>query len=76
MLSHCRFQLGQLVRRVGQIGAPARNCIYEIVSVLPEQSGEPRYRIKGVEAGTHEVSERELVAASRPLATSTRTLSG
>ena len=70
-----RFHLGQLVRRAGQIGAPARREIYEIVSVVPDQNGAPRYRIKGSGPGTHEVSERELVAASRPLATATRTLS-
>ena len=68
-----QFQLGQLVRRMGQIGAPARIQIYEIVSQLPEEKGMPRYRIKGTEPGTLVVSERELVAASRPLATSTRT---
>ena len=72
-MSH-QFQLGQLVRRVGQVGAPARSCVYEIMSPLPEEQGVPCYRLTGIEAGMHEVSERELVAASRPLVTSTRAL--
>jgi len=72
-VSH-RFQLGQLVRRAGQVGAPARSQIYEVVYLLPDEQGVPRYRIKGTEAGTHEVNEQELVAASRPLAASTRAL--
>jgi hypothetical protein len=72
-VSHHQFRSGQLVRRIGQVGAPARNCIYEIISLVPDGQGEPRYRIKGIEPGIHEVGEHELVAASRPLATSTRT---
>ena len=69
-----QFYLGQLVRRAGQIGAPARGCLYEIVKLLPDEHGVPRYRIKGTEAGTYEVSERGILAASRPLVASTRTL--
>ncbi|WP_336490682.1 hypothetical protein [Methylobacterium nigriterrae] len=69
-----QFHLGQLVRRAGQIGAPARREVYEIVSVVPDETGAPRYRIKGIGPETHEVSERELVAASRALATATKTL--
>lgn len=69
-----QFQLGQLVRRVGQIGAPARGSLYEVIYLLPEEQGVPCYRIKGSEPGTHVVSERELTAASRPLATSSRVL--
>jgi len=61
-----QFHLGQLVRRVGQIGAPARREIYEIVSVVPDENGVARYRIKGSGPGTYEVSERE--SLSRPRA--------
>ena len=42
-----QFQLGQLVRRIGQIGAPARSQIYEVVSQLPGEQGIPYYQIKG-----------------------------
>ena len=61
-----QFQLGQLVRRIGQIGAPARSQIYEVVSQLPGEQGVSYYRIKGTEPGTLVVGERELVAACVP----------
>ena len=75
-MPHHQFQLGQLVRRIDQVGAPARSCLYVIVSLVPDVEGVLRYRIKGIDPGTHEVGEQELLAASRPLATSTRTAAG
>ena len=57
------FHLGEYVQRAGQSGASAQGRIYEIVAVLPGEQGVPRYRIKGADAGTHEVGERNLVAA-------------
>src|SRR6476620_2273167 len=61
-----QFQLGQLVRGIGQIGAPARSQIYEVVSQLPGEQDVPCYRINGTEPGTLVVGERELVAACVP----------
>ncbi|SOR32087.1 protein of unknown function [Methylorubrum extorquens] len=71
-MSHHQFRSGQLVRRIGRIGAPARSCTYEIINLVADEQGELRYRTKGIALGIHEVGEHELVAASRPLPTSAR----
>lgn len=62
-MSH-KFHLGQLVRRRDSAAARNGSRIFEVVGLLPAESGEPGYRIRSSEAGTHEVREAGLTAAS------------
>ncbi len=62
-MSH-KFHLGQLVRRRDLAAARNGNRIFEVIGLLPVETGEPSYRIRSTEAGTHEVREDALTAAS------------
>jgi len=59
-----RFRLGQFVRLRSQAAARNASRIYEIVTLLPEEAGEPGYAIRSTEADDREVREPELTAAS------------
>ena len=59
-----RFHLGQLVRRHDGTAQCRGNRIFEVVGLLPAEGGEPGYRIRSTEAGTHDVREAGLKAAS------------
>ena len=44
-----KFKLGQLVQFVpGKLGLAASSREYKIVRLLPEEGGQPQYRIKGI----------------------------
>ncbi|WP_375462357.1 hypothetical protein [uncultured Methylobacterium sp.] len=59
-----KFHIGQLVRRRDPAAGRNGNRIFEIVGLLPTGAGERGYRIRSSEAGTHEVREADLTAAS------------
>lgn len=59
-----KFHLGQLVRRRDLAAARNGNRIFEVIGLLPADAGAPGYRIRSTEAGTHEVREDGLTAAS------------
>lgn len=62
-MSH-KFHLGQLVRRRDASAPRSGNRIFEVVGLLPEERGEPGYRIRSAEAGTQEAREGGLTPAS------------
>lgn len=57
-----RFKIGQLVQFApGKLGFAASSRDYKIVRLLPEEGGQPQYRIKGVaEMFERIVKENEL----------------
>ena len=60
MRTHC-YAVGQTVRFVSRFSNGALSGGYEVMRLLPEEAGEPRYRLKSV----HESYER--VAAESQL---------
>ena len=43
-----RYGIGQTVRFVSRSSSGALSGGYEIIGLLPEEAGEPRYRLKSV----------------------------
>ena len=52
-----RFKIGELVELKQHRGVDAPRGPYEIVALLPEEAGVPRYRIKSSREGNQRVAE-------------------
>lgn len=64
-----KFKVGQMVDFVpSKTGVPASARSYKIVSLLPEEGGEKRYRIKTIaETFERTARESELLRTSSPV---------
>ena len=62
-MSH-EFHPGPLVRRRDASATRNGDRIFEVTGRLPEERGEPGYRIRSMEAGTPEAREAALTPAS------------
>jgi hypothetical protein len=52
-----RFKIGELVELKQHRGIDAPRGLYEIVALLPEEGGVPRYRIKSSREDNQRVAE-------------------
>lgn len=60
MANH-KFKVGQLVAPAAAAAKPASSSTYEIVSLLPSEGQEPRYRVKRSGSPERVVVESQLV---------------
>jgi hypothetical protein len=60
MANH-KFKVGQLVEPAAGAAKPASRSTYEIVSLLPSEGQEPRYRVKRAGAPERVVVESQIV---------------
>jgi hypothetical protein len=60
MANH-KFKVGQIVEPSAGVGKPQGRSTYEIVSLLPSEGQEPRYRVKRAGSPERVVVESQLV---------------